>query len=143
MNFYYNKIKELVSDEMYNMYTNQLETLKVKNQQNIMSDIEFIEGYITDYKKVNNKEIFKIYLSVSCYDYIINTKNNMTVRGNKNIKLTLSYVLTFERNIEIVNYCPQCGADVKNLTECSYCKSKIVNNNNNLKMTKKEIKSQK
>jgi len=143
MNFDYDKIKELVSDEMYNMYTNQLETLKIKNQQNIMSDIEFIEGYITDYKKVNNKETFKIYLSVSCYDYIINAKNNMTVRGNKNRKLTLSYILTFERSIEIVNHCPQCGADVENLTECNYCKSKIVNNHDKLKMTKKQIVSQK
>lgn len=143
MNFDYDTMKELVSDEMYNMYTNQLETLKIKNQQNIMSDIEFIEGYITDYKKINNKEIIKVYLSVSCYDYIINTKNNMTVRGNKNIKLTLSYILTFEKNIDIINYCPQCGADVKNLTECNYCKSKIVNNNDKLKMTKKQIVSQK
>ena len=143
MNFDYDKIKELVSDEMYNMYTNQLETLKIKNQQNIMSDIEFIEGYITDYKNVNNKETIKVYMSVSCYDYIINSKNNMTVRGNKNRKLTLSYILTFERNVETVNYCPQCGADVKDLTECSYCKSKIVNNHDKLKMTKKQIISQK
>ena len=143
MNFDYDKIKELVSDEMYNMYMNQLETLKIKNQQNIMNDIEFIEGYITDYKKVNNRETFKIYLSVSCYDYIINTKNNMTVRGNKNRKLTLTYILTFERNVETTKYCPQCGADVENLTECKYCKSKIVNNNDKLKMTKKQIVSQK
>ncbi len=143
MNFDYDKIKELVSDEMYNMYINQLETLKIKNQKNIMSDIEFIEGYITGYKKTNNKETIKIYLSVICHDYIINTKNNMTVRGNKNRKLTLSYILTFERNVEITKYCPQCGADVKNLTECKYCKSKIVNNNDKLKMTKKQIVSQK
>ena len=143
MNFDYDRIKELVSDEMYNMYTNQLETLKIKNQQNVMSDIEFIEGYVTDYKKVNNKETIKVYMSVSCYDYIINTKNNMTVRGNKNRKLTLTYILTFERNVEIVKQCPQCGADVENLTECDYCKSKIVNNHDKLKMTKKQIISQK
>ena len=143
MNFDYNKIKELVSDEMYNMYTNQLETLKIKNQQNIMDEIEFIEGYITDYKKINNKEIIKVYMSVKCYDYIINTKNNMTVRGHKNRKLTLSYILTFERNVEVIKYCPQCGANINNLTECKYCRSKIVNNTSKMKMTKKEIKSQK
>lgn len=39
MNFDYDKIKELVSDEMYNMYVNQLETLKVKNQKNMMEEI--------------------------------------------------------------------------------------------------------
>ena len=139
MNFDYKKIKELVSDEMYNMYVNQLEILKIKNQQNIMSDIEFIEGYIIGYKKINNKEVFEISLKVSCYDYIINTTNNKTVRGNKNRKLTLIYLLTFERSTEIVKYCPQCGADINNLTECKYCKSKIVNNSDKLKMTKKQI----
>ena len=143
MNFDYGKIKELVSDEMYNMYTNQLETLKIKNQQNIMSDIELINCEITEYCKLNNKEIFKVYMSVNCYDYIINIKNNKVLRGKKHKKLTLGYILTFERNIEIVNHCPQCGSDVKNLTECKYCKSKIVNNNDKLKMTKKQIVSQK
>lgn len=143
MNFDYGKIKELISDEMYNMYTNQLETLKIKNQQNIMSDIELINCEITEYCKLNNKEIFKVYMSVNCHDYIINIKNNKVLRGKKHKKITLGYILTFERNIEIVNHCPQCGSDVKNLTECKYCKSKIVNNNDKLKMTKKQIVSQK
>lgn len=142
MNFDYDKIKELANDEICNMYVNQLETLKIKNQQNIMSNIEYLEGYIIDYKKVNNKEIFKVYLCVSCYDYIINTKNNNIVRGNKNKKVILSYVLTFERNVEVIKYCSQCGAHISDVTECPYCRSKIVNNTSKLKMTKKEIKSQ-
>ena len=33
MNFDYDKIKELVNDEMYNMYLMQLDTLKVKNKE--------------------------------------------------------------------------------------------------------------
>jgi len=143
MNFDYKKIKELVSDEMYNMYINQLETLKIKSQQNIMSEIEFVEGSITECKKVNNKEIFKIYMSVRCFDHVINTETQEVVRGDKNKKLTLNYLLTFERNIQVIENCPQCGSDVKNLTECFYCKSKIVNNTSKLKMTKKQIMSQK
>ena len=142
MNFDYDKIKELVSDEMYNMYVNQLETLKIKSQQNIMDDIKFVEGLLIDYKKQTNKEKFKLYLSVECYDYIISTKTKRTVRDRKNIKHVLSYVLTFEKNIEVINYCPQCGASIDNLTECNFCNSKIVNNTSKMKMIKKEIKKQ-
>lgn len=142
MNFNYDKIKELVSDEMYNMYTNQLETLKLKNQQNIMVCIEFINGYITDYIHTNNGETYTVQLTVSCYDYIINTKNEKVVRGNKYRKLTLTYELTFEKEINTIKNCPQCGAPIENQTECPYCKSKIVNNNSEMKLTKKRMISQ-
>ena len=143
MNFDDAKIKELVNDEMYNMYINQLETLKIKNQKNIMEDIKKIECEITDYYKSNNKEIFKIYLKVKCYDYIIDTETNKVMRGKKYRKLTLGYILTFENNIDTIEHCPQCAADIKNTTECPYCKTKIVNNTSELKMIKKEIISQK
>ena len=143
MNFDYDKIKKLVSDEMYNMYLNQLETLKIKNQKNMMEHIKFRNGYIKEYKKIKNKEIIEIYLTVSCYDYIINTESNEVVRGSKYEELTLSYILTFERNIKVINKCPQCGASVKNLTECPYCKSKIVNNTTNMILVKKQMISQK
>lgn len=57
--------------------------------------------------------------------------------------LTLSYILTFEKNINVIKYCTRCGAEVNDLTECLYCKSKIVNNTSDMKLIKKEIISQK
>lgn len=142
-NFEYDKIKELVSDEMYNMYTNQLETLKVKNQKNVMSSISFVNGYVRNSKVVNNKEIVEINLTVTAHDYIKDITTNRVLRGNKKRLLTLSYLLTFERNIEVVKYCPQCGAKIDNKTVCPYCKSKIVNNSTNTKLVKKQMISQK
>ena len=141
--FNYNKIKELVNDEIYNMYINQLDTLKVKNQKNVMSEISFVDGRVRDSKIVNNKEIIDIFLVVRCHDYIISTKNNKVVRGSKNGLLTLSYFLTFERNIKVVKNCPQCGSPLENQTVCPYCKSKVVNNNSTMKLTKKQMVSQK
>ncbi len=143
MDFDYHTIKSLVSNEMYNMYIDELETLKIKNQKNIIDDIELIKGDLIDYSKTLQSEIFKVELSVRCYDYVINTINNEVVKGNKDKKVELNFILTFERNIETLKKCPKCGAPVNDLTECEYCKSKIVNNTSNLILVKKEIKHQK
>ena len=143
MNFDCDMIKNLVSDELYNMYSSQLETLKIKNQQNIMEEITFVDGEVINYKKVNKKEITVVKLVVECYDYIINQTTKEVLRGNKERKLTLEYKLTFEKNINTIKKCPQCGATIKEETKCPYCKSKIVNNLDNMVLTKKEIISQK
>ena len=143
MNFDYHTIKSLVSNEVYNIYIDELETLKINNQKNIIDSIEFINGNLIDYNKINTKEIFKVELSVSCYDYIINTLNNEIVKGAKDKKVELNFVLTLQRNMEELNKCPKCGAPINNLIECDYCKSKIVNNVSNLIISQKEIKHQK
>ena len=39
MNFDEEELRKYVTDEMFNMYSSQLETLKVKNQQNIMENM--------------------------------------------------------------------------------------------------------
>lgn len=143
MNFDYHTLKSLVSNEMYNMYIDELETLKVNNQKNIIDDIELIKGDLIDYSKALQSEIFKVGLSVRCYDYVINTINNEVVKGVKDKKVELNFILTFGRNIETLKKCPKCGAPVNDLTECEYCKSKIVNSTSNLILVKKEIKHQK
>lgn len=43
MDFDYDVLKTLVTDELFHMYKNQLETLKMKNQQNIMSNFELVQ----------------------------------------------------------------------------------------------------
>ena len=146
MNFNLDTIKNLVSDEIYNMYSMQLDTLKIKGQKNIMSDITYISNYITDINVDNNTETIETILKISCYDYLVDDKNNV-VRGNKNIKLHYTYRLTFTRKIEKTNlkYCPNCGAelDINSSGVCTYCKSTIINNETNWIMTKKEMLKQK
>ena len=44
MEFDYNKLKEILSDELYNPYEVDLEVLKTKNQKNIMKDFELFES---------------------------------------------------------------------------------------------------
>ena len=40
-NFDYEEMRKLVSDELYNQYKLQLDTLKIKNQRNVMEDIKY------------------------------------------------------------------------------------------------------
>ena len=141
-NFDLDTIRNLVSDEIYNMYSMQLDTLKIKSQKNIMSDITYIDNYITDINVDNNIETIETILKVSCYDYLVDDKDNV-VRGNKNIKLHYTYKLTFTRKIAKTNlkYCPNCGAElnINSSGVCNYCNSTIINNENNWIMTKKEM----
>ena len=51
MNFDTDTIRKLTTDEIYNMYSSQLETLKLKKQRNIMKDIELIDVKIIDIHK--------------------------------------------------------------------------------------------
>lgn len=143
MNFDYDKLKELVTDELYNSYVMQLDALKVKNQKNTMKGFELIDSYIVDLKEENDKYIAKVYLNVSFYDYVENINTGIILRGTSNRKLNNTYVLTFIRTKEEktdINICPRCGAPVEgNVTGiCEYCKSKLINDNYSWVMSKKE-----
>ena len=80
MNFDYDVLRKLCTDELFNQYKTQLETLKLKNEQNIMSD--FIVNSISVYKveEVNDIVEVNVMLDISFKDYIINTNNNNVYR---------------------------------------------------------------
>ena len=128
MNFDLNTIQNLVSDEIYNMYSMQLDTLKVKGQKNMMEDIKYINNSITKITFENNIETINTILQVECYDYLIN-ESNKVIRGTKNQKLIYTYELTFTKYTtdKKINYCPNCGAKLVG-NKCEYCKSAVSNN---------------
>ena len=145
MNFDYDTIRELVSDEMYNMYSMQLDTLKVKGQKNIMENISYITNIVTDINIENNIETVKTVMTVECYDYLVDSTNKV-VRGNKNRKMHYVYELTFTKDIsgKHIDKCPNCGAkiDINSGGKCEYCNSVIVNNEAKWTLVKKEMKQQ-
>lgn len=148
MEFDYEKLKELLTDELYNNYVMQLDTLKLKNHKNTMKDFELIEICLNSLKEENDKYIAEVYLQVKFYDYVENIKTGMVLRGTPSRKLNNIYKLTFIRTKDEsnnINECPQCGAPVEGNSTgvCEYCKSKLVNNNYDWIMSKKEIVNQK
>jgi len=144
MDFDYDRLKELLTDELYNNYVMQLDALKIKNHKNTMKEFELIETCLSSLKEENDRYIAEVYLNVKFFDYVENVKTGMILRGTLNRKLNNIYKLTFIRTKDEstkINNCPQCGATVKGNSTgiCEYCKSKLVNDNYTWVMSKKEI----
>lgn len=146
MNIEYDKLRNLLSDSLYNMYKSQLKTLELKNQKNIMSDFEYIDSKIIGLEKINNNIELKLYLNVKMYDYIVNIKNNLVLKGSKRKKIDISYEITFEKTcLNKPKICPNCGAPITNnaSNKCEYCDSVIVSDNHDWVMSKKICVKQK
>ncbi len=138
MNFDYDTLKNLVTDEMYNMYKSQLEALKLKQQQNIMEDFELEHVKIIGVEKISNIVSIKTLVKVSFYDYVINTKTNEVVRGNKNKKVLLEYEIVYTQSLSKIDKCPNCGGELDDKNEvCLYCRSRINKLSNNFVISKK------
>ena len=146
MHFDEERIRKLTTDEMYNMYLMQLDTLKVKNEQNLMYDIKYLGSRIISRTEDNGQETIIINMQVSCYDFLINTNTKKVTRGNALKLNTYDYELTFVKTVENkeLTICPQCGAPVagNNSGVCEYCKSTLISNNYTLIMSKKKMISQ-
>ena len=146
-NFDYDKLKDLLSDELYNSYRMQLETLKIKNQKNIMKDFKFY--YAKVYRVVESSGIItvSVYLNISMYDYVVDSKGT-TIRGNDRRKVNIGYVIDFTKDINSnseVKICPNCGSEInmKVSGNCEYCRSKIIVKPTDYVMSRKTNISQK
>lgn len=94
MNLDIDKIKNIATNNVYNLYEAQIETLKNKQQKNIVSQIKYIKSYITN--TANNNQTINLRVVIECFDYIINNKNNI-VKGKYNRKVLQTY------EIEMIN----------------------------------------
>lgn len=141
MNFDYNKLKLLVTDELYNNYYNQLETLRLKNQRNIMRDFKVLDACVLVNKEEDGVSTIVVSLKVSFYDYVINCANNKVVRGKDTSKITMYYHITYvsSLNSQEQDKCPNCGAPLETPNYCDYCKSHIQGLNSGMRMAKKEV----
>lgn len=142
MEFDTDTIRKLTTDEVYNMYSSQLETLKLKKQKNIMKDIELIDAKVIDIRKENNIITVDVYLNVRCYDYVIKEATKEVVRGKDNTKLNIKYKLSFIKSATNNNKeekCPNCGApvDIVSSATCPYCDSTLVKTASDYVLSKK------
>ena len=130
MNFDLEKVRDCITDEMFNMYESQLTSMEMNGEQNIMKDFRLLNSAITQASKQNNMLQVKARYTVEFYDYIINRNTKAVVRGNSNRKIRMVYEFTFIKDIENkkLDKCPNCGAEI-NINSagiCEYCNSKLV-----------------
>ena len=141
MNFDLEKVRDCITDEMFNMYESQLTSMEMNGEQNIMKDFKLINSAVTQASKQNNMLQVKTRYTVEFYDYIINRSTKAVVRGNSNRKMRMVYEFTFIKDIENkkLDKCPNCGAEI-NINSagiCKYCNSKLVDDSKDWVMSKK------
>ena len=143
MNFDYDKMKNLVSDEMFNMYHSQLQTLELSNQKNIMKKIKYNSCELLSLEENEETLNIKVKLNVRCYDYIVNSKTNDLIKGYKDKYWFYEYEIEFIKNKNINHSCINCGTKLeKNMNKCPSCGSIILNNNEEWVMSKKKMLNQ-
>lgn len=142
MNFDYDSLRKLVTDELFNMYQAQLAPMELKGQQNIMESFKLKETYLASRKEENGITTIEMLLVVSFFDYIVN-KDKKVIRGKKGRKVVMTYLLTFVLKEKEVDRCPHCGAQLLNGENvCTYCKSVIQSTTSKMKLAKKEALKQ-
>ena len=141
MNFNLDKVHNIITDEMFNMYESQLSSMEIKGEQNIMNGFVLRDCAISNCTDQNdNVEVTAKYI-IEFYDYIIEKESGKVLRGSKTNKLRMYYDFTFimKNTDEKIDKCPNCGAPVEVNASgvCPYCNSKIVGENTSWVMSKK------
>ncbi len=137
MEFDYDKMRELVTDELFNQYKNQLKQLEIKGEKNIMKGFKYLDASIVRNVNENGKRIVNIIMTVAFYDYIAN-QDGKVVRGQKYHKVKMTYKLTYIADEKAITICPNCAAKLEDgMTKCPYCKSTIHSTRKNLKLSSK------
>lgn len=142
MNFELDKVRDVLTDELYNMYSSQVDTLKIKGQQNIMKDFKLLNAKLAGFNVQNDIAEITAKMTIEFYDYIIDQATNNVLRGSNTSKVTVQYEMTFIKSIkdeDNITLCPNCGAKIEgnSSTVCSYCNSTIVKENTRWVLSKK------
>ncbi len=141
MNFNHDLLRTQVTDEMYNQYAMQMDTMQLKNQQNIMSDFNLFEGMITGLEKEGNKVTMTMQMIIGFFDYTM--ENGTVTRGKQDRKVVVQYELTFVCFLGNNGICPNCGAKLPPTNVCEYCAAVVPNSGSDWVMSKKQNLQQK
>ena len=137
------KARSYLSDTLFNQYKSQIMGLIAKKQRNAMSDFYYVDSKVLSVTEENNSLIIDVKLSVSCYDYLIDTTDDKVIRGDASQKNYYIYKLSFLLSKDnIINRCPNCNAEIEDIGSsivCKYCGANIERKSNNLVLNRKEM----
>lgn len=145
MEFKYNILSAKTTNELYNQYVMQLETLKTKNQKNVMKEFIYLDSMITNITNNDNETAVTLELITIFYDYIEDSAG-IVRRGSDSTKVCMHYKMVFVKNNKgSAEFCPNCGAklDDNSTIKCDFCHTKITRKTNTWLLAKKECLKQK
>ena len=145
VDFDFSRLRRLTTDELFNNLRTQLEILQHKGGKNIKSDFSCIDIFISDIREMKGLLAVDVTLAISYFDYILDSSTGNFIRGNKHTRVGCYYKLTFVGSpyTSKENNCPNCGSDLgdSQSSECSFCKSVVVNNLHSWVLAKNKITS--
>ena len=92
-----NKIKNLVSNDIYNDYVKKIDELKEQERKNIMDNIILKSNKLVDVI-IDKDIIINCKMNITCIDYIID-KDDKVVKGKKDKPINYTYELSFKKKI--------------------------------------------
>lgn len=134
----WSEIRVFETNALFEQHKNQLQGYIDNNTINVMDRICVNYANLYDYKISGDKELLTIKLNSRMQDYIIDATTKKVIKGNPNIEITNSYLLTFERKLGVktkpgasavnTTNCPNCGAptQITSAGKCEYCGSIIT-----------------
>ena len=131
------ELRKYVTDEFYNMVTAQINLLKIKNKQKIVENIEYMDSYLINAFKEENKIYFDMDIALESKEYIKDIETNEIVEDNKTNYN--HYRMTFVKSInDIEKKCPNCGSKIigEETNICNYCNTRVILNNHKLVLSK-------
>ena len=122
------KVDHFISDEVYNKFEKELQTLNSKGQRQMFDELNIVSTQIVNVEITNDKYVIKVKLVSKYLDYIIDKETGKFVSGNNNNRVERINNLTFEKNRDSkkqgnVRICPTCGnsMDINKSGFCEYC----------------------
>lgn len=129
-------IKYILTDELYQRQTAEIDDMKSAGRIKILSDMRVIAMYLHLYRRDKSNEYLTVNLSADLKDYIVDENSFALIEGKTDL-LTKHYLLTYMRSNKDRRYeevlpekltvCPNCGAALpqNNSGKCEYCKTII------------------
>ena len=104
MNYDLDKIKSITNDQLFDLYSRQINTLKENKQKNIVQKIEYIKSYITNINTNSNIQTINLRITIKCFDYTVDKHNNV-IKGYYNKKMLQTYEIEIKRDINLEDNC--------------------------------------
>ena len=126
MNFDYDNLEKLCSENIYNEIKNDIELLKPKKCKRIIKDYILNSYKLNNITEENGRITLEMYLDISYKDYIINLQTEKIIRGSSSKKTNGKFDLTFliDKDVDVEEICPKCGTKLDG-NICSICKEKV------------------
>lgn len=138
--FDYDTLRELCTDELYNMYKTQLQLMEMKAHKHIMDDFRLMDIRIYGVNEVNGLIYLDVYMKVNFVDYVEDVDDGYIAKNFRGNYVTNRYIMSFVRRADTTKEqkCPDCGAIIReHSTTCEYCRGKIVTNSDDFILSKK------